>query len=142
MRDTDFSIIVNCSSMHRRNRERERRKKIVSPIFLSFLFFISRKRERGEEQSVIITVVFIYFLIGITSQRNLYRWNSIWAMIRDIQIRSNHHCDRSLDAYRLKYSNHLNYWKNLRKTNYWITFENPLFVASGKIKISDFDLTE
>ncbi|CAF1644431.1 unnamed protein product [Adineta ricciae] len=51
-------------------------------------------------------------------------------MIRDIQIQSSRHCDRSLDAYRLKYSNHLNYWKNLRKTNYWITFENPLFVAS------------
>ena len=47
MRDTDFSIIVNCSSMHRRNRERERRKKIVSPIFLSFLFFYKQEKREG-----------------------------------------------------------------------------------------------
>ncbi|CAF0963806.1 unnamed protein product [Adineta steineri] len=48
-------------------------------------------------------------------------------MIRDMHIKANHGLERSLNNYRLKYIHHLNYWKNIRKTNYWITSENPLF---------------
>jgi hypothetical protein len=56
-------------------------------------------------------------------------------MISDMQIKSNHGYERSLNNYRLKYIHHLNYWKNIRNTNYWITFENPLFDTYGKISL-------
>ncbi|CAF2089263.1 unnamed protein product [Rotaria magnacalcarata] len=48
-------------------------------------------------------------------------------MISDMHIKVNHGLEKSLNNYRSKYIHHLNYWKNIRKTNYWITFENPLF---------------
>ncbi|CAF2921295.1 unnamed protein product [Rotaria sp. Silwood2] len=47
-------------------------------------------------------------------------------MIRDMHIKTNHGLEKSLNNYRLKYIHHLSYWKNVRKTNYWIIFENPL----------------
>jgi hypothetical protein len=56
-------------------------------------------------------------------------------MIRDMHIKSNHGLEKSLNNYHLKYIHHLNYWKNIRKTNYWITFENPIFYNYGKLSV-------
>ena len=54
-------------------------------------------------------------------------------MIDGMQIKSNRGFERSLNNYRSKYIRHLNYWKNARKTNHWITDENPLFSHQGKV---------
>ena len=54
-------------------------------------------------------------------------------MIDGMQIKSTRGFERSSNNYRLKYSHHLSYWKNTRKTNHWITDENPLFSHQGKV---------
>lgn len=53
-------------------------------------------------------------------------------MINDMYIKVNHGLEKSLNNYRLKYLHHLKYWRNVRKTNYWILFENPSFESNGK----------
>ena len=54
-------------------------------------------------------------------------------MISDMDIETNHGLVKPLNNYCLKYFHHLNYWKNIRKSNYWIIFENPLFKNYGKL---------
>ena len=50
-----------------------------------------------------------------------------------MHIKSHHGFDRkSLNNYREKYIHHLNYWQNNRKSQLWITFENPLCLYPGK----------